>query len=67
MAQLERFRRLVFQSPELQAKLMGYVDPSAFLKAVVASGEERGFHFKVADAGSLFERNRMDWEKGQTV
>jgi len=57
----DRFRELVFEDAELQAKLLATPDRGAFVELTVQLGRERGYEFDADLVESAIRRGRQAW------
>ncbi len=57
----EHFHRLVLQDVQLQEKLRELTDRAAFIRQVVAVGEEHGYCFTTEDVTIAMQANRRTW------
>ena len=60
LAEWRRFERAVFADPVLASRLAG-LGREHLLEEAAAAGLERGFRFNLADAVSVYNRNREEW------
>lgn len=61
----ERFRRLVLNDVELQAKLRLQTDKQVFTHLIVQLGSERGYDFCAADVYNALQESRRAWFQQQ--
>ncbi len=61
VADLESFRMLVLDTPEIQLQLHEIHDIDAFMEALIRAAVERGYNFTREEANAALRAGKVSW------